>query len=210
MAADRFAPLIRERSATAGLIVGDELGEQLAAYLSLLWHWNRKINLTSFDLDAPTPAAIDRLVIEPLLAARLVRAEDRFLMDVGSGGGSPALPLRLACAQIEIVMVESRSRKAAFLREVARSLALANVHVEATTFEVCAAASVWAGRADLVTMRAVRPEPSIWDAAKAVLKPTGRFLWFTDVGETAATLPSALQLEQSSPPVIVFSVSRQG
>ena len=203
---DRFGDLIRDRSAVAGVAVDEALGEQLSAYLSLLSQWNRTINLTSFELDTPTPAAIDRLVIEPVLAARLVRPDDRLSIDIGSGGGSPAIPLRLARPELEMVMVESRGRKAAFLREAARSLSLSNVHVEATTFEALAASSSWAGRADLVTMRAVRPEASIWAAAKSVLRLTGRFLWFANIGETTNYHDDGFIIEDAVPPVIVLRI----
>jgi 16S rRNA (guanine527-N7)-methyltransferase len=181
--ADRFAGLVRARAEHAGVEVGDDLRDALAAYLALLARWNRKINLTSFDLEVPTDAAIDRLVIEALVAAPLVRTTDRVAIDVGSGGGSPALPLRLACPQLEMVLVEVRERKAAFLREAVRELGLSNVRVEVSTFEQLAASSKRGARADLVTMRAVRADEEIWEGISAVLAPAGRILWFIDIGE---------------------------
>jgi len=134
--ADRFTAIVCDRAEVAGLTVSDELRDSLAAYLLLLSRWTRKINLTSFDLETPTDAAIDRLVIEPLVAAKLVLPTDRFSIDIGSGGGSPAIPMRLAQPNLETVLVEVRERKAAFLREVTRTLRLGNVRVEAQTFEM--------------------------------------------------------------------------
>ncbi|MEO8483840.1 MAG: RsmG family class I SAM-dependent methyltransferase [Acidobacteriota bacterium] len=201
--AERFAALVRARADAAELVVADGLREALAAYVSLLARWNRKINLTSFDLDVPTDAAIDRLVIEPLRASRLVRPTDRLAVDIGSGGGSPAIPLRLAQPQLETVLIEARERKAAFLREVARTLELANVHVEADTFERFAERPAWARRADLVTMRAVRPDESIWRGARAVIQANGRFLWFAELGETTK-FGSWFRVVQFDGPVVVL------
>lgn len=181
---DPFGALVRARAEAAGLTVTEELGDALSAYLALLARWDRKINLTAFDLDSPTDSAIDRLIIEPLRASRLIRATDRLSVDIGSGGGSPAIPLRLAQPHLETVLVEARERKAAFLREVARELRLSNVHVECDAFERFSGRVEWSGRADLITMRAVRPDRAIWRAARSVIKGDGQFLWFTEIGET--------------------------
>jgi 16S rRNA (guanine527-N7)-methyltransferase len=202
-----FAVLVRARAEDAGLKVTDDLVEAQAAYLTLLARWNRTINLTAFDLDAPTDAAIDRLIIEPLRAARLVSPTDRLLIDIGSGGGSPAIPLRLARPQLETVLVEARERKAAFLREAARALALDNVVVETDTFERFSVRPEWAQRADLVTMRAVRPEPGIWRGAHAVSRSTARFFWFSGMGETTNYL-GLFAIEADVDHVIVLSPVR--
>jgi len=201
--ADRFTAIVCDRAEVAGLTVSDELRDSLAAYLLLLSRWTRKINLTSFDLETPTDAAIDRLVIEPLVAAKLVLPTDRFSIDIGSGGGSPAIPMRLAQPNLETVLVEVRERKAAFLREVTRTLRLGNVHVEAQTFETFAAQSQWHGRADLVTMRAVRSEAAIWRDARSVVKNSGRVLWFTGIGETTKNIGKFV-LDQQIDPVAIL------
>ena len=49
--------------------VSSTLADRLWVYFQLLAKWNAKINLTGLDLDDPTPEAIDRLLIEPLVAA---------------------------------------------------------------------------------------------------------------------------------------------
>jgi 16S rRNA (guanine527-N7)-methyltransferase len=181
---DRFGPLVRARASAAGLNLADDLVDSLTAYLALLARWDRKINLTAFDLDSPSDAAIDRLIIEPLQAAGLVQATDRSLIDIGSGGGSPAIPMRLARPHLEAVLVEVRERKAAFLRDVIRELALANVRVACETFERFASRPAELNQVDLVTMRAVRAEGAIWQASRAVLKAGGRFIWFHTIGYT--------------------------
>src|SRR5206468_1311667 len=109
---------------TAGVPVGEDLADQLAAYLALLSRWNKKINLTALDVATPSDDAVDRLIVEPLAAARLLVPEDRTCIDVGSGGGSPAIPLKIAVPRLQMLMVESRARKAAFLNEAVRQLEL--------------------------------------------------------------------------------------
>lgn len=170
-----------ERAAVSGVEVPDTLADGLVAYLELLARWNRRINLTAFDMSAPTDDAIDRLVIEGVVAARLVRPEDRRALDIGSGGGSPAIPLLLAAPWLEMVLVESRARKAAFLREAARSLPV-TFGVEAVRAEVVAARGE-SGAFDVISFRAVRADAALWSTVQTLLAPEGRVLWFGGIGQ---------------------------
>src|SRR5438128_1758354 len=104
------------RVAQAGLTLGPALSSRLLVYFDLLSHWNRTINLTSL---SDPDEAIDRLILEPLAAAQQLPG-GAVLVDLGSGGGSPAIPLALALGTRTVVMIESRARKAAFLREALR------------------------------------------------------------------------------------------
>jgi 16S rRNA (guanine527-N7)-methyltransferase len=170
--------LLRARLDAAALDVPTDKHEQLAAYLALLAKWNRTINLTAFDLNAPTDAAIDRLIIEPVIAARHVSPDDARVIDIGSGGGSPALPFRIMAPQLALTMIESKSRKSSFLREVARALALSNVTVETSRAEDIAVRPDLIASADLVTLRAVHVDAPMWAAIGAMLTPSGRMFWF--------------------------------
>jgi len=170
------------RAAASGCPVSPELASRLVAYLQLLASWNRRVNLTSFDLLQPDDGAIDRLVVESLMAASLVRPSDRRALDIGSGGGSPAIPLMLAVPAIEMVLVEVRAKKAAFLREVIRSLSLRAIVEVARIEDVAASGRL--GRFDLISLRAVRADRGIWRAVDQLLEVDGRFLWFGGVGQT--------------------------
>src|SRR6185436_3405002 len=90
-------------------------------YLALLSKWNRTINLTSLDLEPPSDEAIDRLLVEPI-AASYSAGEPQMVIDLGSGGGSPAIPFWIQLPSSKLTMVESRSRKCAFLREAVRQI----------------------------------------------------------------------------------------
>src|SRR5689334_25150230 len=101
-----FKERLSKRAKKVGLAVPSELADRLWVYFQLLTKWNAKINLTGLDLDDPTPEAMDRLLIEPLLAAP--HGEGSLsLIDIGSGGGSPALPLALALGgDVKLAMIE--------------------------------------------------------------------------------------------------------
>ena len=158
--------LFDERAARAGLTVSDELKESLLSYYQLLVRWNRKINLTAL---TDPGLAIDRLLLEPVSAATHLPTGVP-MADLGSGGGSPAIPLALTLRSPNLLMVESRSRKAAFLRVAAREVGVAAI-VEAARFEELT------GRHDasvgLVSMRAVSPDTTALGVARRLCGPEG-------------------------------------
>ena len=90
---ERLADRLRSMGERAGLTLEDERWTRLAAYVALLFRWNEHVNLTALDSG---DRGLERLVIEPLLAARHVPAGARSMVDIGSGGGSPAIPMKIA------------------------------------------------------------------------------------------------------------------
>lgn len=183
--------LIVDRARLAGLVIPPPLHEKLLAYYELLTRWNRKINLTS--LSNPDEA-VDRLLIEPLVASAVLPRCVR-LLDLGSGGGSPAIPLALALGAPSIVMVESRNRKATFLREAARVVGISAV-VEAVRFEELDARASYRGALDLVSVRAVRMDAAALDLTGRFLKPSGVIALFAST--PPPTVPESLQLIETS------------
>jgi 16S rRNA (guanine(527)-N(7))-methyltransferase RsmG len=177
-----------ERAALAALepVVVD----RLETYWRLLEHWSRTINLTALPL--ATDAAFDRLLVEPLCAGPLVPDTPLSWFDVGSGGGSPAVPLKIVRPQACLRMVESRSRKAAFLREVVRVVALPDAEVINNRFERLVASADLS--ADLITLRGVRLDDALVDSVSLALRAEGRLLWFDSAREDARPLPSRFQV----------------
>jgi 16S rRNA (guanine527-N7)-methyltransferase len=173
-----------------------DLADALLAYLELLALWNRKINLTS--LDDPD-AAIDRLILEPLIAAKHV-PPDAALIDIGSGGGSPAIPLKLAVPRLRLWMVESKVRKSAFLREAIRQLDLRETFVETRRYEEMLSLPAMHESMDVVTIRAVRVETATLLGVQAFLRPEGQVLLFRGPGDGAFEyLPPPLKFESEEP-----------
>ena len=100
------------------------------------------------------------------------------MIDIGSGGGSPAIPLKLAIPSLQLVMVESKTRKSAFLREAARQLNLADTSVETVRAEDLLTRSELHESQDLVSVRAVRVEQKLLNSIQAFLRLGGRILLF--------------------------------
>ena len=171
----QLASRIAHRAARACVQVDPSLLQALAAYVDLLFHWNRRINLTALTDD---DHGIDRLIIEPLVAAQRLPKTGAAVTDIGSGGGSPAVPMKLASPSVQLRMVESRTRKAAFLREVVRQLRLRETVVEACRYEDLIARPDLVERSDVVTVRAVRVGSGMLQQIQPLVKAGGAVFLF--------------------------------
>jgi 16S rRNA (guanine527-N7)-methyltransferase len=148
----------------------------LDGYWRLLERWNSRINLTALPLAGYPERSVDRILVEPLAAGCLFPDHPVTWVDLGSGGGTPAIPMKVLVPSHRLLMVESRSRKVAFLREVVRSLGLVDTSVESARFE--SLADRHRGTAEFVTVRAVRPDEALARSALWLLKPPGRLVVF--------------------------------
>jgi 16S rRNA (guanine527-N7)-methyltransferase len=92
------------------------------------------------------------------------------VLDIGSGAGFPALPLKLWAPHIHLTLVESNHKKATFLREAARALTLTNINVITDRAEDLAARPDFP-RTEVVTLRAVEHFAAIIPQAVTLLAP---------------------------------------
>jgi 16S rRNA (guanine527-N7)-methyltransferase len=207
-----FQERLARRARRAGVTIRSELGVQLETYYRLLSTWNKKINLTGLDLSDYGPESLDRLLIEPLVAAAHVRPAVRRLLDIGSGGGSPAIPLALALPDVNLLMVEAKTRKSVFLREALRALGLTRGDVVTSRFEELLTKPALHEAHDLLTIRAVRIEARVLMSLQAFVRPAGEIFMFRTSaggsGPTTVTPPLAWKasyplLEQASSLVVL-------
>jgi len=148
MTSREFDERLSRRARKANVPLTHDIVERLEEYYRLLARWNTKVNLTALQLSEFTDQAVDRLLIEPLAAARFVLDSPLAWFDLGSGGGSPAIPLKIARPAARLTMVESKVRKTAFLREAVRMLGLRDTSVENARFEDIAVRQSSIGAAD--------------------------------------------------------------
>ncbi|HJW22212.1 MAG TPA: 16S rRNA (guanine(527)-N(7))-methyltransferase RsmG, partial [Candidatus Limnocylindrales bacterium] len=160
----------------------------IAAHVRLLLAWNEAINLTAIT----DPEAIaTRHVVDSLTAASLLVGARRVL-DLGSGGGFPGLPLAAALPHAHLTLVDSVAKKARFLEAAAAATGLARrVTVVAARAETVAASRPpgepgW----DVVTARGVASLAELLELALPLLRPGGRLIAWKR-GELAAELEAA-------------------
>ncbi len=155
--------------------------DDLATYLELLLRWNERMALTAVRTEAEI---VTRHFGESLFAARVllqavpeVAVPPLSLADLGSGAGFPGLPIALYAAHrnlaLATTLIESNQKKAAFLREVARTLSLGSVQVQVTRVEPLTP-DAELGQFDIVTMRAVERFDEALPVAAGMCAPGGR------------------------------------
>jgi len=127
--------------AALGLDVDDAIQARLLAYVTLLEKWNRTHNLTSIrdPLGMLRHHLLDSLAVLPYLPAR----PSLQVVDIGSGGGLPGVPLAIIRPRWQVTLLDSNQKKSAFLRQLAAELHLTNVEVETARAESFAPAKLF-------------------------------------------------------------------
>jgi 16S rRNA (guanine527-N7)-methyltransferase len=142
-----------ERLSEIGVTLDAAAIARLGDYLARLLAMNERMNLTAIKQpeEAWNRHALDALTLVPLLSELGAGAR---LVDVGSGGGVPGIPLAIARPELSVTLVEATQKKAAFLSAVAGALGLSGVSVRAERAEQLGTGAL-CGAFDAVTARAV-------------------------------------------------------
>lgn len=162
---------LRLRSAQMQIDLSEEQVEQLARYGDLLLKWNSTYNLTSIT------NADDVLVLHLLDSLTLVKAFDSVVpgvatvMDVGSGGGLPAIPFATLRPDISISMVDTVKKKVLFLRQAILELKLKNAKALHTRVEKLTHEKV-----DVITSRAFASLRDMTEWTRHLLRDNGCWL----------------------------------
>jgi 16S rRNA (guanine527-N7)-methyltransferase len=147
-----------------GVGLSDEQVAGLERYLALLEKWNRVYNLTAI---REPERMVTHHVLDSLAILPHVRGPR--LLDVGSGAGLPGIPLALAAPGLEVTLLDSSHKKAAFLQQAVAELRLANATVVAERIEA------WQtdARFDTIVSRAFADLGEFVSAAARLLAPGG-------------------------------------
>jgi 16S rRNA (guanine527-N7)-methyltransferase len=153
---------------TAQLAQLDQLGAALREA-------NQRVNLTRIidPAEIETRHFLDSLTPALPLMDKLRTGAPVRLIDVGSGGGMPGLPLKIAFPALRVTLLESVGKKAAFLQEVTDQLRLHDVHVLAERAETAARDPAHRDAYDWATVRALGPLPVVVELCAPFLAPGG-------------------------------------
>ena len=148
--------------------------DALQHYVALLLSANQRLNLTRVvePGDVARLHLLDALVALPLLHA----ASPSRVVDIGSGGGVPAIPLAIARPGIAWTLVESVARKAAVLQSFVDALHLRNVSVVGERAETLGRDPAYREQFDVATARACAALPVLAELALPLLRTGGRLI----------------------------------
>jgi len=158
----------------------------LARYCDELVHWNRKINLTGLS----GANMVRRLVVEPVWVGLRLKPGGT-LVDIGSGNGSPAIPLHIVSRLDRTHLIEGRTKRAAFLRHLAASLKLSRLAVHHARFEEEAPTL---RSPDWITLQGVALSPDVIDSIRQISSGTTTVVWITAGAETPADCVQVLEV----------------
>jgi 16S rRNA (guanine527-N7)-methyltransferase len=194
--------------------------DQISIYIDLLQRWNARINLTAIRKEEEI---VTRHFGESLFLARHLFSNERHaessagsrVIDIGSGAGFPALPLKIWAPQIHLTLIESNHKKAAFLREVSRALTLTYINVITERAELVAKDQN-IPRADVVTLRAVEHFETILPQAVAFLAPKATLALLIGAAQlprltslTTVKWSPAIPVPQSQTRILAIGVRRE-
>lgn len=176
--------------AELGLALSAEQQDQLLAFRDLLLKWNKTYNLTALrdPAQAISHHLLDSLAILPHIGTGP-------LLDVGSGGGLPGIPLAIAQPALAVTMVDTVQKKATFLQQAAIQLGLKNIAAHHARVEQMA------GQYAQISSRAFAELRLFTDLTRHLLAPGGRWLAMKGVrpDDEMATLPADIVVEQIIP-----------
>jgi len=163
-------------------------------YISLLLRWNERISLTT----VTDPEDLLRFHFgECMFAASAVPLRDGRLADVGTGAGFPGIPLKLLNPDLQLVLIESNAKKAAFLSECIRQIGISGAEVYRGRFEDFPSK---AAPFDFVAARALGAYPALAKWSRAMLAPGGKLvLWLGERDSIEMSRDALLQWHEPIP-----------
>ncbi|MCF8719167.1 16S rRNA (guanine(527)-N(7))-methyltransferase RsmG [Nitrospina gracilis] len=162
------------------------VAQSLSRFLRLWEKWNPKIQLTS---EKDAVEVLRQHVFDSLQYARAMTPSEKTL-DIGSGGGFPAIPLKILFPGLPLTLLESQRKKTGFLHAVGAELRFQDFQVVNARAEEAAADPALAGSFDCVTYRAVGSTVQCLAWARPFLKPGGRVVVKKGLEEGEAEVPA--------------------
>ena len=159
-----FSVLLRNR----GIRLDRDQWVQLGVFLNELGLWNQKINLTGI---SSRRRIMEELLFDSILPTPFL-PDEHTLLDIGSGAGFPAVPIKICKPRLKCQLIEPNKKKVRFLRQVIRLARLRDIRVIEGRMEQVGDALI-PREYDVVTSRAFLPLPALLPLCAAHVAPGG-------------------------------------
>ena len=195
-----FAEMLRSEFRDLQIEISLPVIQRLALYASEVEHWNRSINLTSLR----GQSLVRRLIVDPVWVGAKLEMNG-CLSDVGSGNGSPGIPLSITRPFTAAHLIEPRTKRAVFLRHVAAKLGLRNVTVNHCRVESMPANTV---TSDWIALQAIDPSPALLQALTGIANRTTRVVWITSIFTPPVAAAEGLEIPGSNTRFWIFRLDQ--
>jgi 16S rRNA (guanine527-N7)-methyltransferase len=162
-------PILQSGGAALGIDLAPAQYALLERYVGLVLSWRDRLNLTG----AQTEAEAARVLVVDALACLPHLPDQGTVVDLGSGSGTPGVPIAVARPAVRVLLVEASRKKAGFLGVVLRALGLANVDVVQGRAEALGRMPAHRERYDAATARAVAALPVLAEFALPLVRVGG-------------------------------------
>lgn len=189
-----FRPRLLEAAAQLSVDLAVEQQDKLLAYLAMFARWNAAYNLSAV---RDPQQMLERHIIDSLSVVNLCGADSDSIIDVGSGGGLPGVPLAIVHPQRSVTLLDSNGKKTRFLFQVASQLPLPNVQVVNQRVEAFAPPQKFSA----VVSRAFASIADMVHGSEHLLAPGGRFYAMKGKlpEDELSALPKGIKVEQVHP-----------
>jgi 16S rRNA (guanine527-N7)-methyltransferase len=148
---DDLVHILSSEANALGISLDQRQKQLFALYYDEFQLWNEKINLTSL---AGGASFVIKHFVDSLLPLAMIPQETKKIMDLGTGGGLPGIPLKIARPDLEVVLLDSSRKKTSFLKQVITRLGLSGIQaVTGRADDLCRDKS-WRETCDMVISRA--------------------------------------------------------
>jgi len=152
--------------------------EKLYLYHQELLAWNKRINLIS---RKDEERIIERHLLDSLTIFEVLSfPEGSRLLDLGSGGGLPGIPIKIVQPDLKVDLLESTKKKCRFLQQVLEKSGLEMVPVIPKRAEELSREEIYRDYYDFVTARGVAKPEKVEEIALPLLKPGGKLIIYAD------------------------------
>ena len=164
--------LIYSGAEALGIHMDQEKIDQFVIHARELVQWNQKVNLTA--ITKPREIAVKHF-IDSLAPAPHIPT-DASLLDIGSGGGFPGIPLKILLPSLSVTLIDASRKKVSFLKHMIRILALNNTEAHHTRAEDFSKNSTLANSFDVVITRALSSMDTVFSTALPLLVKGGKII----------------------------------
>lgn len=167
-----WSKLIARGAGQFGIQVDQNQLDLFAAHAAELVHWNRKKNITA--ITDPFEIAVKH-VLDSLIPANLIPT-GAALLDLGSGGGFPGIPLKIYLPSLRVTLIDASRKKINFLKHVIRTLNLEKIEAHHARAEDLACAPNHINAHDVVISRAFSALSPFVNLSRPLLKKNGSMI----------------------------------
>ncbi len=168
-----FQKFLCDKAEAAGYSISSEKLTQFQVYFEQVIETNKQFNLTN--ITQPEDVAIKHMIDSLTVYDTQYFPAGATVCDVGSGAGFPGIPLKIMYADLKIVLLDSLTKRVAFLNDTIKTLGLQDIHAVHLRAEDAGRSKEHRGRYDVVVARAVAPLNVLAEYCLPLAKPGGMF-----------------------------------